>query len=107
MISDKDAENAIAWIKAKAEEAANARSSRIFYEESRKAVLARIAKRIDKGFSEAKLDRVARGDDEYMEHLMALREAVFVDEKYRRLYEAAQAQIDIYRTQESSRRERK
>lgn len=107
MISDKDAENAIAWIKVNAEDAARARADRIFVEEQRKACLAQIANDVEDGFSEAKRDRLARGSEEYVKHLVVMRETVFVDEKYRRLYEAAQAQIDIYRTQESTRRERK
>lgn len=107
MISDKDAEKAILWIKTNAEEAANARANRIYQEEQRKAVIARLASCAPHGTSESARDRLARGNEEYNEHLRTLRESVFVDEKYRRLYEAAQAQIDIYRTQESTRRERK
>lgn len=107
MISDKDAEKAILWIKANADDAAQARAARIFYEESRKSIISQIANAVEDGASEAKRDRIARGDDQYLEHLKVLREATFVDEKFRRLYEAAAAQIDIYRTQESTRRERK
>lgn len=107
MISDKHAENAILWIKTNAEDAANARADRIYQEERRKSVLAQIANKFVNVTSQAARDQLARGDDQYIEHLQTLRECVFVDEKYRRLYEAAQAQIDIYRTQESTRRERK
>lgn len=107
MISDKDAEKAILWIKTNAEEAANARADRIYQEDQRKAVIARLANCAPQGTGEAARDRLARGNNEYTDHLQTMREAVFVDEKYRRLYEAAQAQIDIYRTQESTRRERK
>lgn len=103
LIKEEDIEKAVNWLRDNAEEAAQARANRIYVEEYRKTVKARLmAGMNDKpiGAQEA----FAYGHKEYVAHLEAIREAVRIDEEFRFLREAAQAKIEAWRTQSSNQR---
>ena len=91
-------DNASAYAKAKAE--------RIYLEEfrkSKKAILMRVAEA--RGHTSAvSQEREAYADSEYIELLVALKDAVQEEERLRWLLVGAQAKAEVWRTMESTRR---
>lgn len=102
-ITDDEIDKALDYLRDSASAAAQARANRVYVEEYRKTVKAQIMK------EHAELpigaqEREAYADQRYIEHLIALRDAVFTDERHRFLLSAAQAKIDAWRTQSSNER---
>ena len=99
----KDPELAIAYIFKHGKRYAKAKADRIYMEEYRKSLKAMIMKRSLETAVNAQ-EREAYSDAEYVQLLQALREAVEVEEEIRWGLVAAQARIEVYRTQSANER---
>ena len=111
MISQEEIEKAINWLVEHADKASQARADRLQLEEYTKHIKADLMNEcvalsaMDK--KEASLgaqERFALASDRYVTHLKGLQEAIKQDEKYRWLKDVAMVKIDVYRTQESTKR---
>ena len=87
-------------------EYAKAKSDRIYCEEYRKSLKSMLMKdALAAGHNAANAqEREAYASDEYIRHLKALREAVEIEENLRWLLIAAEARIEVWRSQEASKR---
>ena len=101
-----DPNQAIDYIIAKSGEYAQARAERIYMEELRKTIKAELCKTaLHHGFEAVNAqEREAYSDPNYKKHLMAIKQAVEAEEKIRWMLIAAQARIDVWRSQEASNR---
>ena len=101
-----DPNQAIDFIIAKSGEYAQARAERIYMEELRKTIKAELCKTaLHHGFEAVNAqEREAYSDPNYKKHLMAIKQAVEAEEKIRWMLIAAQARIDVWRSQEASNR---
>lgn len=103
MISEDDIEKAVDFLRDNAVAAAQARATRIYLEEFRKSIKAQImAEQTDEALGAQ--ERRAYSSDKYIEHLEALKTAVFEDERFRFLREAAMAKIEAWRTKSANQR---
>lgn len=104
-MSDKvyDPHKAVDYLLANAGKFAAAKSERVFIEEFRKSKKALLMKQSGESSAVAQ-ERDAYAHPEYLELLGGLKSAVEVEEKLRWELIAAQARIEIYRTQEASNR---
>lgn len=103
MIKESDIEKAVHWLRDNASEAAQARANRIYVEEYRKTVKARLMASVaDKSIGAQEV--FAYDHKEYRAHLDALREAVRIDEEFRFLREAAMAKVNAWQTQSANQR---
>ena len=103
MISDDEINLVISFLSDNAEEAAKARAERVYVSEYRKSLKALLMKEYNSG-SIAQQERDAYADDVYIKHLIAIKEAVFRDEKCQFLREAAQAKLSAWQTQSANER---
>ena len=107
-MSDKmiDPQAAVDYMIAKASEYAQAKANRIYLEEYRKSLKSQLMKDALVGGYEAAnaQEREAYSNPAYKEHLLALKEAVETEEKLRWMLIAAEARIDVYRTQSANNR---
>lgn len=97
---------ALDFIRDNAPTYAKAKADRVYLEQfrkTRKALGMRVAE-LAGHKSAAVQEREAYADEEYMQLLHGLREAVEVEERLRWLITAAQAKIEVWRTLESTRR---
>jgi len=101
-----DPNQAIDYIIAKSSEYAQARANRIYMEELRKTIKAELCKTaLHHGFDAVNAqEREAYSDPNYKSHLLAIKQAVEAEEKLRWMLIAAQARIDVWRSQEASNR---
>jgi len=101
-----DPNQAIDYIIAKSTEYAQARANRIYMEELRKTIKAELCKTaLHHGYEAVNAqEREAYSDPNYRAHLMAIKQAVEAEEKLRWMLIAAQARIDVWRSQEASNR---
>jgi hypothetical protein len=97
MINPKDIEKALDFLRDSADEAAQNKANRIYIEEYRKSLKAQIMAEHTNLPGNAQ-EREAYADSRYIEHLEALKEAVFEDEKLRFLIEAAKAKVSVFQT---------
>lgn len=103
MITESDAEKALDYLRDNASKTAAARANRIFVEEYRKTIKAKIMKEhgsLPLGAQE----REAYSDERYIQHLEAIREAVEADEHHKWMMEAASAKISAWQTQSRNSR---
>ena len=98
-----DPHDAIDYIIKNGGKFAQAKANRVYAEEYRKSLKAIIMKRSLETAVNAQ-ERDAYSDPEYISLLEGLREAVEVEEKLRWDLIAAQARVEVYRTQEASKR---
>jgi hypothetical protein len=105
-ITDEEIDKALDYLRDNADDAAKARAERIYCEEYRKTLKAKLMKE-HSTLSAVLQEREAYSDDRYVEHLEAIKEAVFRDEKHRFLRSAAEAKIEAWRTQSSNYRSMK
>jgi hypothetical protein len=98
-----DPHDAIDYIIKNGGKFAQAKANRVYAEEYRKSLKAIIMKRSLETAVNAQ-ERDAYSDPEYIALLEGLREAVEVEEKLRWDLIAAQARVEVYRTQEASKR---
>jgi hypothetical protein len=101
-----DPNQAIDYIIAKSGEYAQARANRIYMEEMRKTIKAELCKTaLHHGFEAVNAqEREAYSDPNYKSHLMAIKQAVEAEEKLRWMLIAAQARVEVWRSQEASNR---
>lgn len=103
MISDKDVQAALDYLRFKADAAAFAKANRIYLEEYRKSIKATLmSHHLDKPVNAQ--EREAYSDQNYKNHLDAMRDAIEADELHRWKMIAAQAIIDAWRTEQATRR---
>ena len=98
-----DPQKAVDYIRDNAEAYAFAKAHRMYVEEYRKSLKAILMKRSLESAVNAQ-EREAYSHDEYREHLQAIFEAIMEEEKYRWEMVAAQARIEVWRSQEASNR---
>jgi len=97
MITENEVEKALEWLRDHAEEAAEERAERLHMEEYRKSLKALIMREhLDKAVNAQ--EREAYADARYIEHLEAMKTAIFEDEKGRFLREAASDKISAWQT---------
>jgi predicted glycosyl hydrolase (DUF1957 family) len=97
MITQKQIESALDFLRDSAVEAAQFKANRVYMEEYRKSLKAQIMAEHTNLPGNAQ-EREAYKDERYIEHLEALKEAVFEDEKIKFLIEAAKAKISAWQT---------
>lgn len=100
-IEDREIDKALDYLRDNASAAATARANRIYMEEFRKSKKAMLMKRHGEIPVNAQ-EREAYADPEYVQHLEALKQAVYEDERHRFLLEAASAKIDAWRSQQAN-----
>jgi hypothetical protein len=105
-ITDEDVEAAFDWLRENAAAAAKAKAERVYLEEYRKSLKSIIMRECNVNIPVSAQERNAYADPRYIEHLKALKEAVFQDEKIRFLREAALAKIDAWRSASANERVR-
>lgn len=100
-----DPNAAVDFMIAKAAEFAHAKANRIYCEEYRKTLKSELMKEAMLKFDAVNAqEREAYAHPSYKAHLMALKEAVEQEEKLRWLLIAAEARIEVWRSQEASKR---
>jgi len=99
-----DPEKAIEYIFKYGKEYAKAKAERIYIEEYRKSLKAILMKRSTENAVNAQ-ERDAYSNEEYITLLAGLRAAVETEEEVRWGLVAAQARIDVWRSQEASARQ--
>jgi hypothetical protein len=105
-MSDSDVKNpelAIEYMFKYGRKFGEAKGRRIYMEEYRKSLKAMIMKRSLETSVNAQ-EREAYSDPEYVQHLKALQEAVQIEEEIRWGLIAAQARVEVYRTQSANER---
>lgn len=103
MISQEDAERAVNWLAKEAVRMAQERAERLYMEQWIKTVKATIQCQ-QSGMSAAAAEVHALASPKYLAALQAFKEAVTADETNRFYIAAAEAKIDAWRSQESTRR---
>lgn len=103
MERDIDPHKAVDYIIANGKVYAQAKAERIYCEEYRKSLKAILMKRSMETAVNAQ-EREAYSHDDYVEHLKGLRAAVETEERLRWEMIAAQARIEVWRSQEASNR---
>ena len=103
MSKERDPHKAVDYIIANASEFAKAKSERIYLEEYRKSLKALLMKRSLEDTIGAQ-EREAYAHEEYQQLLQGLKAAVEVEEKLRWDLIAAQARVEIWRSQEATAR---
>ncbi len=104
MISQDDAEKAVDWMRDNARSMAQARAERLYMEQYIKTVKATLQMEDSASPSIAASEMRALASPKYMAALQAYKEAITADETNRFLIAAAEAKIDAWRSQESTRR---
>lgn len=102
-MSEIDPNKAIDYIIQNAGKFSKAKADRIYIEEYRKSLKAMLMKRSGEKVIAAQ-EREAYAHEEYAELLHGLREAVEVEEKLRWDLIAAQARVEVWRSQEATNR---
>jgi hypothetical protein len=103
VIDEKEVEAAVDWLRDTANEAAQKRAERLYLDEYRKVLRAKLMKQyMDLPVSAQ--EREALADPKYEEHLQALKTAINEDEKMRFLRVAAEAKIEAWRSMNANHR---
>ena len=103
MIDEKEVEAAVDWLRDTANEAAQKRAERLYLDEYRKVLRAKLMKQhMDLPVSAQ--EREALADPKYADHLQALKIAIDEDEKMRFLRVAAEAKIEAWRSMNANHR---
>lgn len=106
MSDEIDPQKALRSIATLAPQHAQAKANRVYMEEYRKTIKARLMQKAEQAGhkSAATQEREAYAADEYVLHLRGLQAAVEAEEKVRWLMVAAQAAVEVWRSMESSNR---
>jgi hypothetical protein len=104
-ITDTDVETAFDWLRENASAAAKAKAERVYVTEYRKSLKAIIMQEHGNSAVNAQ-ERDAYADPRYIEHLQAIKQAVFEDERISFLREAALAKVDAWRSWSANERVR-
>ena len=97
MISQRDIEKALDFLRDSAETAAQNRANRAYMEEWRKTLKAQLMSQHADMPVNAQ-EREAYKNVEYITHLEAMKESIYQDEKLRFLIDAAKAKISAWQT---------
>ena len=97
MISQRDVEKALDFLRDSAEPAAQNRANRAYMEEFRKTLKAQLMSQHADMPVNAQ-EREAYKNVEYITHLEAMKESIYQDEKLRFLIDAAKAKISAWQT---------
>jgi hypothetical protein len=101
MISQRDIEKALDFLRDSAEIAAINRSNRVYMEEYRKSLKAQLmSENLDMPVNAQ--EREAYKNVAYVTHLEAMKESIYQDEKLRFLMEAAKIKISAWQTMEKA-----
>lgn len=100
---DTDPERAVDFIIRSSQKFAAAKARRVYLEEFRKTKKALLMAQSDQASAVAR-EQYAYAHHEYLELLDGLREAVEAEEALKWLLVAAQARVEVWRTQEASNR---
>lgn len=103
MITQADAERAVDWLKSNAMSMAQARAERVYMEQWIKTVKATLQSESG-AKSAAQSEMIALASPKYMAALQAYKAAIQADEFNRFMVTAAEAKIEAWRSQESTRR---
>lgn len=103
MISETEVDGAVAFLRASASKAAEARANVLYLAEWLKTVRAKVKVR-QQGVSNAAAEDIALCSDEYVDALKGYKAAVEADSAFRFKREAAQAVIEAWRTEQASLR---
>ena len=103
MSTERDPHLAVDYIIANAKRFAEAKANRIYLEEYRKSLKAILMKRSQEE-SLGGQEREAYAHEEYKQLLQGLKEAIQVEEKLRWDLIAAQARVDIWRSEQANLR---
>ena len=98
-----DPNKAVDFIRDNGKHYAAAKAERIYMEEFRKSLKAMLMKQSMETAVNAQ-EREAYSHPDYVAHLKALRDAVKIEEKLRWEMVAAQARVEVWRSQEASNR---
>lgn len=104
-LTETEISEALDYLRDNAKAAAQARANRIYMEEYRKTMKAKLMTEAfmnEVRMSFNKAEQLAYEDIRYTRHLEAMKEAIEIDEEHRFRREAAIARIDAWRTQESN-----
>lgn len=100
-----DPQAAVDYMIAKSGEYAQAKANRIYCEEYRKTLKSELMKEAMLKFDAVNAqEREAYAHPKYKEHLLALKQAVQNEEQLRWMLIAAEARIEVWRSQEASKR---
>lgn len=102
MISEKEVEKAAQFIRDNADSLAKAKAERIYLEQYRKSKKAMLIQKAT-GTIQVR-DSFAYAHPEYIELLEGLKAAIEVEERLKWIMIAAQAKIEIWRTQQANAR---
>ncbi len=103
MINEQEVEAAVDWLRDTAQEAAQKRAERLYLDEYRKVLRAKLMKQhMDLPVSAQ--EREALADPKYAEHLQSLKIAIDEDERMRFLRVAAEAKIEAWRSMNANYR---
>lgn len=102
-MSERDPHKAVDYIIANAAKFAKAKAERIYLEEFRKSKKSLLMKQSLESSAVAQ-ERDAYAHDEYLELLDGLKAAVEIEEKLRWDLVAAQARVEIWRTEQANNR---
>ena len=103
MSEDRDPHKAVDYILLNGKKFAKAKAERVYLEEYRKSLKAILMKRSLENTVNAQ-EREAYSDPEYTQHLKALQAAVETEEEIKWGLIAAQARIEVFRTQSANDR---
>ena len=101
IVDDSSIEKVLDYLRDSATECAQKRANRIYLEEYRKSLKAQLMQ-AHNTLPVSAQEREAYAAPEYLQHLEALKEAVFEDEKARFLRSAADAKIEAWRTENAN-----
>lgn len=102
-MSERDPHKAVDYIIANASKFAQARANRVYLEEFRKSKKAMLMKQSSESSAVAQ-ERDAYAHPEYLGLLDGLRQAVEIEEKLRWDLIAAQARVEVWRTEQATAR---
>ena len=97
-VDEDTAAKAMQWLIDNAPKIAKARAMRVFLEEGRKSLKARLQLTAN-AKSMAEAEAIAYAHSDYAGHLEALRDAVEADEELREYAAAARLKIELWRTE--------
>ena len=105
MISDDAMEKALDYLRDTAEEAAKAKAQRLYLDDYSRVLRATI---MSEHLAEPvnAQERYAYADIRYANHLAGLKEAIFLDERFRFLREAAAVKIEVWRSEQANERQK-
>ena len=98
MITEEEVDKAVHWLLDSAEESAQKRATRLYLEDFTRSLKAEI---MSTHLAEplGAQERYAYSDMRYKNHLAALKQAIYEDEKARFLRDAASVKIEVWRSQ--------